>query len=863
MKRRTFSVMLVGIILVIILLPLGTPSTRAEQVIYYPGQTVLGVENTVFGSRLNINRHYDWGHRKAWTSTRGTMMDDKTSFIVATRSDADGSVMRFAPSDQNYPEYWYHVMELDANTHQANGAHVRNGVMPGVASDIIFSVNEKTISHFVPTVSLQDPNIKMAIAPFFYEEVTVANWTDNWQSGELLVSVDYAVDYKQMGDTKIIYYQTGADRGGIRALAIKDSSASWGIGTRIFGDFAATGRLINQNQADGVYNAGGFAVSFNLAPHQSVKKILVYAGYDSGNAMTDQKTSRGLKLYYTKFFRNVEEVIQYAFSDYGNIVQKANNFSASLRTGDVAMDFTLSQAIHSYMAKTWLLYDPASGEPRYYVNEGDCRFLSTVDVAYETFLFELKYIPWAAKLQLDEWSSHYSADQYGVYLEHDLGVNSTVMPRQAYQDCMGVEENLNYILMSYSYWKETGDQSFVSENILNRLEKYMDSVIARDSNGNGLPDTNAYYTTFDYDAGHSAIGNAKENTYIGVKTFGASRALSEMCRVGGHIQKADRYYGNAVKVKDTLNAAYNNYGYLPVSLSADHPGWGDHTIVTFEGLIPFIVYGIEDPLIDELLVVTAPSLYYAFQHCSRTYGYSLVSSSDVSWLSKTFDAKLVSDYFIVKGFYSMGSMGDDVIPKARNLIQGSDMGWVDTWDTSNAQVLCLKLYPRGVSLAALVYRLPDIVNFGYQRWLKRSPEPSGYEAYYFSLRRGSMSVDHFTQILRHSQEYAEIANFYIGSKRCTGYVDWAFQYHFGHPQDQEGRQHFISLLTSWQWNDSQVFWEFYYANIVFEMYRELLFRNPDPGGYESNMNALKSGVSREILENNIRNSPEYRQKHPY
>lgn len=851
--RRIFCFVLVGLLVTMLSLSLsvlGIPDAKAEQIVYYPGQSVVGIQNAVFGSRFNVNKHYDWGRRKVWTSTMGSMMDDKTSFIVATRSDSDGSVMRFAPSDQGYPEYWYHVMDLDANTYQANGAHVRNGATPGVASDIILEVNEKTINHFVPSTSLEDSNLKISIAPFFFEEITVTNRTDGWQSGELLVSVDYAIGYNQVGDTKIIYYQTASDRGGIRALAIKDPSASWGIGTRIFGDFAASGRLINSSQPDGIYNAGGFVVPFNLGPHQSVKKVLVYAGYYGGNAMIDQRTGRGLKFYYTKFFRNVEEVINYAFSNYGDIVQKANNFSAKLRTGNPSLDFAVSQGIHSYMANTWLLYDPVEDRPRFYVSEGSCHFLSTIDVAYETAMFEAEYIPWALKLQLEEWSEYVLRDDYGAYLQHDMGVGTEVRDRQAYLGEMKVEEIVDYILILFLFWKRTGDTGFVSSK-MPLVREFLASLQRRDTDGNGIVDKEAGYTTFDFDWGHSALAIGQENVYLAIKELSSFLVAEQFERTIGRDGSAYRQY--AGKISETLKGVYQKYGRLPVSTRDIFKiGWADHTIVNFEGLLYFIITGTEDPLIDDLLCVVAPSHIFALQNC----GLRLTSSSSATWLSKTLNAKIINDYFIVRGFYSYE---DSIFSEITDSAKEMQLGWTD-FDQGGP---ILYLYPRGAGPAtAIVSLMDDFVELEYKTWLHRPSDAGGKNFYFDLLRSGALTVNQMTQSFRHSHEYVWDTPFEVNGVKCRGYVDFAFTWWFGHHQDEEGHNYFCNLITSGEKSDTCVFWEFYRASVVIKAYRELLYRDPDPGGFSCYLEHMRDhGWTEAQVRQSIMDSPEYRQKH--
>lgn len=837
-------------IIVIFCLFILIPSTpvRASHFVYSSGQTI-GVQNAVFGSRFNLNIHFDPNRRNVWSSSRGMLMDEGINLVIATKWYGDGSVMAFAPS-REYPEYWYYVADVNPNSFEQNGAHVRNGARGGVGSDIIFSVNSKIISHFIPTSSLEDPNLKASIAPFFYIEITIENYTDQPQSGELLVAMNGAFDCKKNNNTCIMYFKNGADGEGARAIAVLNEQPGWEISSRVFEHFHE-GRLQNYIQKSNESYPGGFSLSFNLGPRAQTKKLFVYAAYNNSTVMVDKRNNANLKFYYTEFFDSIEEVIDYAFNEYSEIRKKSDNFNGLIKTGNTT-DLMIGQAIHSYLGNSWLLYDSVNGRPRYYVSEGSCQFLSTVDVAYETALFEVEYIPWALKLQLEEWLDYMLRDAYGPYLQHDMGVGTEVRKSQAYSGEMKVEEIVDYILILFLYWKKTGDTAFVSSK-MPLLRDFLVSLQKRDTDGNGIVDKEAGYTTFDFDWGNSALGIGQENVYLAIKELTTFLVVEQFEKAISGNGKVYREY--AGKISETLKRIYQQYGRLPVSAKDIYKrGWADYTIVNFEGLLYFIITGTEDPLIDELLCVVAPSHLFALQNC----GLRLTSSHPAIWLSKALNAKIVNDYFITRGYYTYE---DSIIPEIETKVREMELGWTDY----NLGSPILYLYPRGVGPAtAIVNLMDDFVELNYKIWLHRPSDAGGRSFHFGFLRSGSLTPNQMTQNFRHSYEYVYETPFKINSIECRGFVDYAFVFWFGYHQDKEGHDLFCNLITSWQRCDVWVFWEFYRAWVVIKAYRELLYREPDVSGFSCYLENMRDrGWTEAQVRQSIMDSPEYRLKHPY
>lgn len=754
----------------------------------------FGVQNSPLGSRFSLNMHADSARKRSWSSTMGSQIDDSTSFIVASRLNSDGSIKRFAPSDQWYPEYSDGRIELWPDRQILSGTHCN------FAGNASLFVSSSTISPFLPVESLNDPDLKTSTMPAFYQNVSFYNPTSTVQVGQMLVSLDYAFAYKQIGDTKIIYYRTSADRNtGIRALAIKGSSASWGIGDSLFDFFATNGYLPNRHIGDSNWNPGGFALPFSLRPGESMTKTLVYAGYNNGTAMFDNRINKGLKFWYTKYFGNVESVVDYAFGNYQNIINATTSFSKSLMTGNSALDLVTAQGIHSYKGDSWLVYNPADGLPRYYVSEGDCQYLSTIDVAYDIAPFEAEYFPYFLRLQLEEWSQYVFYDSYGACLYHDMGWRDKICTQQQYPSLMGIEENVDYICMLYLYWQKTGDLEFLKSKI-GLISKLLDSLRRRDTNGDGIVDTAGYNTTFDFDNGKSAIGIADNNVNIGMKEF-VSFLFAVRMYQATKTNGVDGCRQTANIICQRMKGVHRDCGYLPVSLSLSLPAASDHTIVNFDAFLYVFLTDFQDPLVEDMLCNTASSHANGMINCQTVNGYRLTSSAPCIWISKSFNAKLENDYLCARGHYAVE---EGIISKSKTLVAKSAQGFTDYW-SMDGNTSMLILYPRGVAAITSVQMIPKMIDFLYSRWLDRKPDPEGRQNFLRGFRSG-LSVNQAKDSFQRSDEYAQ--------------------------------------------------------RIIKKAYRELLFREPDQGGRAVYTEAIKNGMSEDQLRASIMGSDEYHRKHP-
>ncbi len=729
----------------------------------------IGIQNARLGSRFNLNFHYNQGMNKVWTSTMGAYYDDKTSFIVSTRL-SDGSLHRFPPSDQWYSEYDGSMKVKDPSGGEKEIKGIGVEVQPDRQRMYSVHLNKKqepalyistsTISPFAPSNSFDDFNFKMSIAPFFYQEVAVYNPTEKAQRVNLLVSVDYATGHRKSGNGHIIEYQhkSGADRGGKRALVYypgaKDT-VTWAIGVdNVFRSFENSGNLPNSRGSGDDYNPGGMAVSFVLEPGQLVKKVFIYAGHNGGTIMQDQKNNKNLNFYYTKFFKSLDDVIIYAssYENYTQIMKKTTDFVNSVNSGtglvnDSSARWIFAQALHSYFGNTFLLKDARNvNDVRYYVHEGGFQFLSTVDVAHEVGIFEGIYIPWALKLQLKHWAEYNKnncnsksleaikrgekvpgCDEYGIFLQHDMGGNLTVLPHQRYEfndgGKMAAEENLNYILLNYWYWKKTGDKTLISE-YKGFIRELLTSLTKRDSNGDGIIDIKDYLDRTTFDFGETPLSFTNGNIYIGIKSFGAFIAAGDIFKALGETSTANLYYQKARTTKNTLtntintiNSQYGNF-HFPTSIDYSLQGWGAPSSVIFDGLTYLILTGSNNGDLKNFLAYTGKSLLFNIKHCKTDRGYRLIASPDINnpkdpnidwrktWLSKTFNAASMVKYLKLRNIINSGDFNAsyfDIFVKAKELLKNNHAAFSDSWyaDTGRRDPAYLNMYPRGVSIIGI------------------------------------------------------------------------------------------------------------------------------------------------------------------
>ena len=476
------------------------------------------------------------------------------------------------------------------------------------SSDVPLQMNVTFRAPFYPK------NEKVSSAPFFYIDVTVRNVGSRPASAGLMLARPHKEDLSEAGiarftsggatgitnrtrysyqdETKTSYNSKSATE----ALALPDGEAS---GVTFLGNAAAEFHAFTASklwgwsapgypcapaEADspvfGFYPRGYTGAKWTadkLAPGASVTKHFIIAGYVADRILRVKNSSyedSGFKFRYTGSFANVLGVAGYAASnrDTGDdIVGKSEFFDDTIGSDDFLsvnasykgdLRNLIACSFRTYLTNTWWASSP-TGRNWFSVWEGTwMRFQGTVDVEYNQAWFYYQYWPSLLRTVMDEWLLYLKSNERGVFVPHDIGIVDAATG-QAYDHDMPVEENLNFILMAYRYWKASGDTSYVKARFAT-LARLASFVTACDTNGNGIPDVDCP-TTFD-DA-TPALERGRDQSYLGFKCLAAYQAMRAM----------------ALAAKPSSAAGFRSRVEL-INQTLEHDLWlGDHFAVCLDG----------------------------------------------------------------------------------------------------------------------------------------------------------------------------------------------------------------------------------------------------------------------------------------
>ncbi len=276
----------------------------------------------------------------------------------------------------------------------------------------------------------------------------------------------------------------------------------------------------------------------DLAPGAARTKHFILAGHISGRVLTVRNPHFHDDTYrfrYNRHFAGVRDVCAYAASNLtgnGGVLAKSAFFDSTVSSDEYlwldpprlrAVRDLFACSFQSFLSNTWWTRSSA-GRDWFSVWEGTwMRLQATVDVEYNHAWFYLQFWPELLARVLDQWLWYLKSNDAGVYLPHDVGIQDEAAG-QVYDHDMPVEENLNYILLLYRYWKASGDSAYVRGRI-GRMKEFARFIMNCDTNGNGLPDR---YSETTFDDGTPALERGKDQSYLGFKCLAAFRAAAEM-----------------------------------------------------------------------------------------------------------------------------------------------------------------------------------------------------------------------------------------------------------------------------------------------------------------------------------------------
>lgn len=683
--------------------------------------TDFSLLNSRLGSRFTFSLLNE--KQSMQTGSLGFDMDEQTGLLIGLTI--------------NKKTYCFRTTKLPRNASYFENQQLRFGpssmLISGETPDGI-KVNFTLISSFTPSKDLADSSaIKTQIFPGFYMQINVANESKTSVDGKLKVAIAKTPvkgfnfmslePMKPDNTEQVVLFRDNASLNGKLALAAI------------------------KNPATGTFNEEGFGgvfYEFNL-PVQTGKEFnQVYATHHEGTVVEDKRVNQALKFYYTHYWKNIAEVLQYATENFEQNIRLTQKFDDSLMNSALTDQekWVLALTFHTDLANTFFLSDE-NKEPRFYVSEGRFKHLSTVDVAHETEVAAI-FSPWRLKLQLSQWTNYIAraeltvpanavqnkpayqqgmtAAEYGPYLYHDVGdlpfVSETA--NYNYGPHMAVEENTSFVLLLYYYWKISHDDAFV-KSMLGTVDVLLQSVINRDTNGNGIADKAFGWTTYD---ANEALKLSPDNTFLGAKQLSAYAVAAEMFKalsnkaqvnavdatekgvVDGEgagfknmgvavnneylrNKQALRFEKEASLILATLKKAQQKYGFIPVSLDENFPKWNQRSVVIGEGLFLPGLVGAKLPVLNQLAAVLKIDYAETYAQSITDYGIKLTTQEGTTWFSKTIVADVVAAqwYGIKHSSAPYVYEWNKNSPYAYNdgLLKKDDV-WIGYW------------YPRGISI---------------------------------------------------------------------------------------------------------------------------------------------------------------------
>ncbi len=605
-----------------------------------------------FGSRFMVN---PMPQLLAWRqSPLGTWTEDVSEFVLAFR-DLDGET-RCLPFTGRYPVF----SRIDQNL-TLTGIEYRceDPSLP-------FQVRVTLKSPFYPE------DVKLSTAPFFYHDIEVSNPGDFLVQGELLLARPHKDDLFGAGAPQALEgryrgyrfasrYTYGEESHVIEAchsecfdfweaLAVEDgvdvdlhyadiSDTSW------LWDSPAGYPLINEKPLYTFVPRGysGLDRSFSLPAGGSDRMTVVLACHDTGGVL-EVLGDTDFRFHYGNpagaDLASVEEVVAYALGSERTVIEEKTAFFDGILSEEYLSPFPQAGrnlaacAFQNFICNTWWVHN-ASGREWFSVWEGiPYLYHCSVDVEFGNAWFYLCFWPDRLETILREYRLFEKEAPQGKYLVHDMGIEHYVTD-MAYPHDMPVEENADYILLLYGYWKATGNTPFVREE-LSRVRDFTRFILRCDTDGDGLPDL---YSSNTIDQSSPALQHSRNQTYLGVKAMAACRAAAEMARTQDPPDEdfASECEARVQLINLTLEQKLWRGDHFAVCLDSSFPAaeCDAYSIYASNGLLWLLASGLDAGLTPSNLERFRIDLASAASATSRRYGCVHASVNNESqWVSQ-------------------------------------------------------------------------------------------------------------------------------------------------------------------------------------------------------------------------------------
>lgn len=581
---------------------------------------------------------------------------------------------------------------------------------------------------YTPSYAVPDPDkaaaeeMKKAIIPAVFAELTIDNTNSDLPKQAFFgyTGCDAYTRLRHLQDTtdgKII----GVGEGRINAIATNDprvNSAS---------DFSIQKILDMGNRSNWRFGLGSCAaLVMDVPAREKATYKFAVCFYRGGIATVGIDTV----YYYTRYFRNIEDVATYALENIDTYIKDAVDKNQMVDRSALSEEqkFMLTHSIKSYYGSTELL--DYEGKPFWVVNEGEYRMINTFDLTVDQLFYELKFNPWTVKNELEMFVKRYSYTdtvffqgddtQYpgGLSFTHDMGVANAVS-RPAYssyeKSClngcfsyMTHEQLVNWVLCGAAYVERTKDTEFLKAT-MDIFKQCFESLLNRDNpdpeKRNGIMGLDSSRTLggseiTTYDSLDVSLGQARNNIYLAGKTWAAYIALEKIFVEEGLMNLAHMALEQSLKCANTITVNLTDGGYIPAVICENNDS---KIIPAIEGLVfPYFTgcktaldengkYGFYIKALKKHLNTVLVKGICLFEDG----GWKLSSTSDNSWLSKIYLCQFIAREILGLQWDETGRQADAAHVQWLTHEELSYWSWSD--QIVAGRIKGSKYYPRGVT----------------------------------------------------------------------------------------------------------------------------------------------------------------------
>lgn len=589
------------------------------------------------------------------------------------------------------------------------------------AGDLTFKIYSQAQSVPDPA-SASDDELKLTLVPAVIAEVTVDN-TKGSKSRRAFFGYEGNDPYSSMrrlDDT--CEGVTGVGQGRITAIASANPDVKSAM------HFSMENILTTPFEENWTFGLGPIAAMIMDVPAGTCRTYQFAICFHRSGYVT---AGLDASYFYTRYFKNIEEVAIFSLENAGNIVERAEKANELVDNADHLSDdqrFMMAHSIRSYYGCTQLL--DVDGESFWIVNEGEYRMMNTFDLTVDQLFYEMKMNPWTVKNELDMFVKRFIYEDQvrfpndetvypgGISFTHDMGVANTISrPHYSSYELYGLdgcfshmthEQLVNWVLCAAVYVEQTNDTKWLQDNI-DIFIRCFESMLNRDHpnpeerNGIMALDSTrvmggAEITT--YDSLDVSLGQARNNIYMAGKCWASYVALEKLFAENGQEELAKQSGVQAEKCAESIVSFVTEDGYIPAVVGENNDS---KIIPAIEGLI-FPYYTNCEEALDpngrfgpyiqalkkhlETVLVDGVCLF-------EDGGWKISSTSNNSWLSKIYLSQFIARRLLGWTWDEKGEKADAAHVEWLTHPTLSVWSWSD--QIISGEIAGSKYYPRGVT----------------------------------------------------------------------------------------------------------------------------------------------------------------------